>query len=325
MPLPCQQLLDRAPGRGLPGTRGTFDHHEAPFAGQDPDHCCSGRVDPDQAAPADAGVAGWLSCGSCNPNDDVGLDLEDLWRAERADVLGHIAPVQQWDAPVGGAGGDVFGELDADRGVCDQAGLGDENLGRPMDGGAVPGRPLRPENGDDQLGGGFAVDPPRPRPRQRHGSGRVAVAELAQLVVPAGNELPAVDRDNLVRPGLRPGPPVPPLPQPRTGLLAGVLGPPGGLVAVDVAADLRGPGAESPDVRRQLLDLAVSGSSVNPCAASAARNPGSVATAACPIPLIASIESRIPTECSPRHAPAAHTRALICRWRCRCGSPAREV
>ena len=57
----------------------------------------------------------------------------------------------------------------------------------------------------------------------------------------------------------------------------------------------------------------VSGSRVNPCAASTARNSGSVATAACPIPLIASMLSRIPTEWMPRHAPAAQTRALICR------------
>ena len=63
-----------------------------------------------------------------------------------------------------------------------------------------------------------------------------------------------------------------------------------GFVAVDVAADLRGPGTERPDVRRELLDLAGLGSRVKPCAASTARNSGSVATAACPMPLIASID-----------------------------------
>src|SRR5262249_15052396 len=35
----------------------------------------------------------------------------------------------------------------------------------------------------------------------------------------------------------------------------GVLAPPLGLVPVDVAVDLTGPGAERPDVRRELLDL----------------------------------------------------------------------
>ena len=35
--------------------------------------------------------------------------------------------------------------------------------------------------------------------------------------------------------------------------------------------------------------------------------------------------SRSPTVCNPRHFPPAKTRALICRWRWRCGSPVREV
>ena len=60
-------------------------------------------------------------------------------------------------------------------------------------------------------------------------------------------------------------------------------------------------------------------------AASAARKSGSQTTAACPMPLIAAIESRNPTVSRPRHFPAANTRALTCRCRCRCGSPAREV
>ena len=44
--------------------------------------------------------------------------------------------------------------------------------------GGFPGRPLRPQDGDDQLGGAIAVDPPRLRPRQTHRSDRVAAAEL---------------------------------------------------------------------------------------------------------------------------------------------------
>ena len=43
----------------------------------------------------------------------------------------------------------------------------------------------------------------------------------------------------------------------RPGLLAGALGPPGGFVPVDVAADLCGALAEPARVRRELLDLAV--------------------------------------------------------------------
>jgi hypothetical protein len=49
-----QQVVGRAQGRGLPGARGSFDHHELPVAGQDPDHGSLGRVDPDQTAPPDA-------------------------------------------------------------------------------------------------------------------------------------------------------------------------------------------------------------------------------------------------------------------------------
>jgi hypothetical protein len=79
--------------------------------------------------------------------------------------------------------------------------------------------------------------------------------------------------------------------------------------------DLRGPGAERTHVRNEFADLAGLRVEVEPVRARTDRNCGSVTTAACPMPLMASMLSRIPTEWMPRHPPAAQTRALICRCR----------
>ena len=84
---------------------------------------------------------------------------------------------------------------------------------------------------------------------------RVAVAEGVQLLVPPLDQGGAVGRDDLVRACLGPGPTVPRPPQPWPGLGAGVRSAPLGLVAVEVAADLRGPGAEPAHEGRQLGQL----------------------------------------------------------------------
>lgn len=74
---------------------------------------------------------------------------------------------------------------------------------------------------------------------------------LLTLVPP----LPPVAGDHLVGPSLGPCPPVPRLSELGARLLARMLGSPLGLVAVDVASDLRASGAERTGVRRQLADL----------------------------------------------------------------------
>src|SRR5690606_22603575 len=124
----------------------------------------------------------------------------------------------------------------------------------PADVGGVPCRPFRPEDGDDEVSCGVAVDPSRARFCERNGPGRVAVAEVTELAVPARHEVLAVRRDDLVGAGFGPRAPVPHLAQPGPWLLATVGAPPGGLVAIHVPPDLRGAGAERPDVRDQLAD-----------------------------------------------------------------------
>ena len=76
-----------------------------------------------------------------------------------------------------------------------------------------------------------------------------------QLLVPSADQGGAVGGDDLVRACLRPGPTVPRPPQPGPGFGAGVRVAPLGLVAVEVAADLRGAGTEPADVGRQLGQL----------------------------------------------------------------------
>jgi hypothetical protein len=85
--------------------------------------------------------------------------------------------------------------------------------------------------------------------------GRGCEPELVQLLDPPLLELGAVHGEDLVGSGLSPRSPVPGPPQCRAGLLVRVLAAPLGLVAVDVAGDLRCAGAEGADVRRQLDDL----------------------------------------------------------------------
>src|SRR5665647_2127819 len=69
----------------------------------------------------------------------------------------------------------------------------------------------------------------------------------------------------------------------------------------------------------------VTGSSVRPCPSSTAASRGCAASTAVPSARMAPCCRNSAAVSSPRHAPPAHTRVPICRWTCRCGSPAREV
>ena len=138
----------------------------------------------------------------------------------------------------------------------------------------------------------------------------LAVAKGVQFGDPPRRQLGAVSRHDLVRPGVGPGAPIPPAPQRRTGLGVRIGGAPHGLITVEVASDLRRAGAERTDELGQFDDLTGARVEGDPCVASACRNPGSVMTAACPIPLIAAIESRTATVSRPRQRPAANTRAF---------------
>ena len=80
-----------------------------------------------------------------------------------------------------------------------------------------------------------------------------------------------------------------------------VGGAPLGLVSVDVAGDLRGRALNGP-TNAASCTTRRSGSRVKPRAASAALNSGSVITAACPMPLIASRESRTRPCAAPANA-----------------------
>ena len=264
--------------------------------------------------PPSTALPGLLGCADADPGDEVGLSAEDLRRGQIPDVLGHIGSGEQPGAPLSGSGGDVLSE-DSARTVWSVRRQvwarrtstfplmsAVFHADRFAPGSRPPARPRR--RGRSTPAASPPSAPARPgrcsRPRAaRRSSGP-----------PAG---PAVLGDDLVRADLRPRAPVPHLPQPRTRLLGRMVGSPGRLIAVDVAADLSGPGAERTHVRDELTHLVGLRVSVSPCAASTDRNSGLVATAACPMPLISSMQSRTPT--GPSRRPSAHTRALICRWR----------
>ena len=177
--LPSQHLLGGAQGRRLSGPGGAFDHDQCSATGQDADHRGLGRVHPHQATPAQPDYVSGLRRSSRDPGDEIRLDLENLRRGKGTDVLGHTGSGQKRDAPCRRPCGDVLGQLGPRPSASEEAGLREEDLGPPADVGGVPGRPLRPKDGHDQLCGRVEVDPSRPCPSQSHRTGRVAVAELA--------------------------------------------------------------------------------------------------------------------------------------------------
>ena len=251
-----EQFLRRAQGGGLSGTGRAFDHDQGSIAGQGPDDGRLGRVDPDQSPPADACPAGWPRSPARDPGDEIRLDLEDPRRGQSDRTCSGTSA--RWSSVTHrSAARAVMSSASSARvaGSARRQVWARRTSVLPRMSAVFQADRFAPRIETHQLGCGVAVDPPRPRPSESHGCGRVGVAELAQLLVPAGHQLSPILRDDLVRASLRPRPSVPRLPELRTRLLPGMLGPPGGLVALDVAADLPGPGAERTHVRHQLADL----------------------------------------------------------------------
>ena len=171
-------------------------------------------------------------------------------------MLGHVVAGQQRHAAGDGAAGQVLDQLAAHRRRRHDVDGGDDPLDLAADVGGVPARPTRPQPGEHQVDHRVPVDPADRDGTVLHSDSRGSEPELVQLLDPPLPELGSARGHDLVGSGLRPRPTVPGPPQRRAGLLAGVLAAPLGLVAVDVAGDLRGAGAERPGVRRELGDLA---------------------------------------------------------------------
>jgi hypothetical protein len=90
MPSPRQQRLSGPQGRGLASSGRAFDDQQLPVAAKGADHLGLRRVDPDEAAAGDPNASSRPVGAPCHPLDDLGLDLQHLWRRVRADMFGHI-------------------------------------------------------------------------------------------------------------------------------------------------------------------------------------------------------------------------------------------
>ena len=209
-----------------------------------------------------------------DPVDQVGLGVDDPLGGECPDVLGHVPPIQQRTACGDGSGGEVLDQLAPHHRVGHHVRSGDDPLDLAADVRGVPRRAPRTQPGQGEVGDRGPVDPPHRRRSQRHLRHRWPEAEVMELLAPPRGELGAVLRDDLVGSGVCPRASVPRAPQRWAGFLAGVIGPPLGLVPVDVAADLRRSLAELTGVRRQLADLAGVGVEGVPVCGEARAEPG---------------------------------------------------
>ena len=240
------------------------------------------------------------------PGHDVGLGPEHVPRGQRPDVLGDTRLVQQRHARLDRAGGEVLGQLDANGRRRRRA--------RPRRSPSRPHRGCR-RRSTPTVGrpAGPGWSPPRRRGRThppavrrppsaaraavtgRGSPGRGAAGSSARPVsapsvgtILSGRASFQARRSHDRRtagPGSWPG-----FAARHSASYRSMLRP------ICAARSLNAPtkGASS-------ATSPVAGSRVNPAAASAARNSGSHITAAWPMPLSASMESRNPTVCRPRH------------------------
>ncbi len=89
----------------------------------------------------------------------------------------HPLPVDQGNAPVESAGGEVLGQLEAHRRVGDDALCGDQPLSLTADVGRVPGRAAGGQPGQHGVDGSLAVERADRSRRQRDGVGGIAIAQ----------------------------------------------------------------------------------------------------------------------------------------------------
>jgi len=163
---------------------------------------------------------------------------------------GYVVAGEERNAAGDGAVGQVLDQLPAHWRRCHDVDAGDDPLDLAANVGGVPTRASGPQARQHQVGHRIPVDPSDRDGTVLHTASRGSEAELVQLVDPPLPELGSGLRHDLVGSGLRPCSTVPGPPQCPAGLLVGVLTTPLGFVAVDVAGDLRGAGAERADVRR---------------------------------------------------------------------------
>ena len=138
--------------------------------------------------------------------EEVVLDPKHPRRCQGSDVIGGVVAVEQAGASCHGAGRQVFGELAARCGGGDDARAGDDCLGLPADVGVVPAGASGAEPGDDQFGGGVAVELPDAEPGGGGDRGGGRGSRGVQFVDPADRGCAVVGSP--CRGGRRPSAPV---------------------------------------------------------------------------------------------------------------------
>ena len=243
--------------RGLAGAGGTFDDEQTSLAGQGGDDLPLGDVE--VVGPVDAGgVLDRSHRTRGEAVDQLCLDGEDAVGGEVPDVVGYVGAFAQCSALAQRTRGEVLGELDACGSTDDDPDGRDQLLRFSSDVGGVPRGALRSQAREHQIDGDVSSEPADGGRVELSRLGRRSEPEIEQLVVPTRHQLGTVGRHDLVGTRVGPRAPVPGTSQLRPRFFTGMVRSPFGLVAVDVAGDLRGALAEPSGVRRELLDLASS-------------------------------------------------------------------
>ena len=239
-PAASSEVAGGRQGGGLAGPGRALDDHELAVAGQGADHRWPGSrsIRTGRARPADP--TGWLAarrarratrsrstsstCGEVSDRTCSGTSARSSSRTHRATARAVRSSASSIRTPASAT----------------RPAAAIRRLDLAADVGGVPRRPASPRAGVSPVSTApsRSISPTRTAVDRSAAAcwRRVAVAEVAQLLVPPRDQLGAVGGDDLVGPGLGPRPPVPRPPQRRPGLLAGMLAAPLGLVAVDVAA-----------------------------------------------------------------------------------------